>query len=163
MALPGVRGPGSVDRLELRERQASTRPSSAGAASSLEDRVTLSSAARPQVPERFRALSSQAHSDPKLAEQLAHDYALTEQSPIIDLSDLEAGRGPAKYAATGEPVTFESEQRYKEMAASLREATASLYSQEKAKGTADADILDKLLSRIGAQPQEFRNITGWGS
>jgi hypothetical protein len=116
MAVSGVRGGGGIDPLGLREHQPSARPAASGGTSGVEDCVTLSSAARAaQVPEKFRGVVASAHADPELAQQLAYEYANTDQAPIIDLSDLEAGTGPAKYAATGEPVTPESELRYKQM------------------------------------------------
>jgi len=164
MTVSGMRGTGGVDPAARKDRLPSARPASSSGANGIEDRVTLSSAARaPQIPEKFRGMSGQAHADPKLAEELAYNYAHSEQSPLIDLSDLEAGTGPAKYAATGEPVTAESELRYKEMSASLLTASASLYSKEKANGTADADILDKLLSMLGSQSDEFRTIIDLGT
>lgn len=162
MAVSGVRGGGGIESVNAGARPPSARPLANSGAKDIEDRVTLSPAARaPLLPEKFRGMVASAHADPKIAQQLAYSYANSDQAPIIDLSDVEAGTGPAKYAATGEPVTSESELRYKEMTTSLRAATASLYTREKANGTADADILEKLLSTIAAQPAEFRDITGF--
>ena len=165
MQIPDKRGVGSVRPVSI--GLPSTKPPAAAGEGSrcVDDSVSLSSAARERqaaaTHPRFGYHSVQAHADPKLAEQLAHDYAHNEQSPIIDLTDLQSGRGPAKYAATGEPVTPESEGRYKRMAESLRSASLALYRAEKVKGTGDADIFDKLIAMVDAQPAEFRNIIDW--
>jgi hypothetical protein len=166
MAVFGVRGPAGVSPLDPAKQRTSTRPASSRDGSRVEDRVTLSSAARssPQIPEKLRSLSMQAHADPKLAEQLAYDYAHTEQSPILDISGLENASGPARYASTGEPVTAESEQRYKQQAESLRSSMSTLYADEKAKGTPAADLLDKLLATLGSQPgDDFKTVIGLGN
>ena len=129
---------------------------------SIEDKVTLSSAARePPLPERFRSLSESAHADPKLAEQLASGYANTEWHRMLDFTAFDAGTGPVKYSATGEPVTAESEARYGQQAEVLRGKSSELYELEKSKGTPAADIFDKLLSLINSQPADFRAAINW--
>ena len=66
-----------------------------------------------------------------------------------------------KYAATGEPVTAESEARFKEYAQQLRAASLALYNEERAKGTSSADIFDKLVALGDAQSADFRAMMGW--
>lgn len=158
MSIKGLGGASGVDPAQLRERLGSLRPDSQ--ASNIKDRVTLSPAARSPLPEKLRTVSAMGHAEPKVAEQLAYDYAHTEQSPIIDISGLEDGSGPARYAATGEAVTPESERRYKEQAESLRAEMSSLYASEKAKKTPAAELLDKLLGTLASSPAQFQNVIG---
>jgi hypothetical protein len=80
---------------------------------------------------------------------------------MYDLSGLEDGSGPMRYTATGEPVTPESEARYKKMADSFHSATMALYNAETAKGTDAADIFDKLVALGDSQSAEYRNVTNW--
>lgn len=127
--------------------------------------VTLSSAARARetaaAHPRFGSLSAAAHQNADLADQLAYDLAHDIRSPLYDVSDREAGTGPLRYSATGEPVTPETEARYKEMAESFHSAAVALYDQERANGTSPADIYDKIIALGDTQPAEYRSITDW--
>jgi hypothetical protein len=111
LGTPGLDGiePATVERQAI---QAATGNSS----KKIDDSVTFSSAARQReaasTHPRFGALSVQAHLDRDLADRLAYDYAHVTHRPIIDLTDEIAGTGPAKYAATGEPVTSDRDARY---------------------------------------------------
>lgn len=160
MAISGIRGMAGMDPAALRSASSSL-PAKHGRMS-IEDTVTLSAAARQaQLPERIRSLSVTAHENPALAEQLARDYAYTPLRPVIDMTEHVAGTGPERYAATGEPVTLESQSKYEQAAALFRDKTSSLYELEKSKGTAAADILDKIFSLINAQPSDFRSMIDW--
>jgi hypothetical protein len=102
-----------------------------------------------------------AHADAALADQLAHNYSHNPLHQVVDLTDEIAGTGPMKYAATGEPVTPESEARYKKLAENLQTASLALYDQEKAKGTGAAEIFDKLIALVDSQSEDFRSIIDW--
>lgn len=160
LGTPGLDGiePATVERQAI---QAATGNSS----KKIDDSVTFSSAARQReaasTHPRFGALSVQAHLDRDLADRLAYDYAHVTHRPIIDLTDEIAGTGPAKYAATGEPVTSDRDARYEQQAQSLRAKSLALYDAERAKGTASADIFDKLIALGDSQPVEFRDIIDW--
>jgi len=101
-----------------------------------------------------------AHQDSELADQLAYDYGHTLHTPLYDLSRWDE-EGFPRYSATGEPVTAESEARYRQQGELLRTASLALYNEEIAKGTASADIFDKLLALGDRQSEEFRTITLW--
>lgn len=79
----------------------------------------------------------------------------------FDATDEIAGTGPLKYAATGEPVTAESEARFNEYAREYKAASLALYNEERAKGTSSADIFDKLIALGDAQPANFRAMMDW--
>jgi hypothetical protein len=110
---------------------------------------------------RFGELSAAAHRDQDLADQLAYNYGHIEVHQLVDLTDQVAGTGPMKYAATGEPVTAESEARFKAYAEDHRSASRALYDEERAKGTSSADTFDKLIALGDAQPADFRAMMGW--
>jgi hypothetical protein len=159
----GTLGLGGIEPLKI-ERQ-STQPTASNSSKAIEDSLTLSSAARARevaaTHPRFGALSVHAHADPALADQLAYDYAHIVHGPIVDLTDEIAGTGPAKYAATGEPVTPERDAFYRRQAEGVQAASLSLYHQERAKGTDAADIFDKLIALGDSQSVEFRDIIDW--
>jgi hypothetical protein len=143
----------------------STQPVVSTSSQRIDDPITLSSEARAREAAashpRFGALSAAAHRDPELARQLAYDYAHIAQQPILDLSEQEAGTGPARYAATGEPVTPERDAYYKQQADKFLSASLSLYNKEMANGTDPADTFDKLIALGDAQSAEFRSIVDW--
>lgn len=142
-------------------------PSAAAAeavtSSSLETRVTLSSAAREEPttywpPARQSLASRTAHADPKLAEQTAHDLAYAEDSIGLDATDWVNGTGPLKIKSTGEPLTPEFEAKFRAEAAKIREQRVALYESEKSKGTLAADILNKLESVFNELPQDYQDL-----
>lgn len=106
--------------------------------------------------------SAMAHANPKVAEHLAMDYAFDFDLPVVDLSheDLVTGKGGV-YAATGEPVTNESEAWFSHEAARVRQERIALYQSEKAKGTPDADIFDKIIRFMDAQPERYLQLLNW--
>jgi hypothetical protein len=146
------------------------RPAAASATDSsrqpIEDPLTLSSVARARAEAaahpRFGGLSVAAHQDSDLADMLAYDYAHIAQAPLYDVSHWDE-EGFPRYSATGEPVTTKSEARYKQMSDSLLSASLALHNAETAKGTASADIFDKLVALVDRQPEELRTITMWNA
>lgn len=163
MKIGGTFGLGGLEPVAI-ERAAAERAASVSS-KRLEDPITLSSTARAReaasMHPRFGELSAAAHRDPNLADQLAYDYAHIEVHQLVDLTDEIAGTGPMKYAATGEPVTAESEARFKEYAHEFKRASLALYNEERAKGTSSADIFDKLIALGDAQPADFRAMMDW--
>lgn len=107
-------------------------------------------------------VSEMAHADPALAEQLASTYTFGIDLALVDISefDLRTGSG-AKYVATGESVTENSRTWFEQEAAKVREGRISLYQSEKAKGTPDADILDKVIGFMDAQPEKYLRMFDW--
>lgn len=140
------------------------------AAANAADSVTISQAARDllsaesgkrsaaTVPNSF---SRAAHEDPKLAEKLASDYGNGPLAPWLDFSEHTNGTGPIRYAATGEPVTEESERYFNSVASAELQNRVDLYNAEKAKGTAAADILDKLFGYIDTLPTRYKEMINW--
>ncbi|MGE5491547.1 MAG: hypothetical protein ACM31P_09725 [Actinomycetota bacterium] len=152
-------------RLPVSQRQTVPRPAASSA-----DSVTISQAARDllaaesatpgkaTVPNSF---SRAAHSDPKLAEKLAYDYSHDSLAPWLDFSDHVNGTGPIRYAATGEPVTEESESYFNSVSSAERQKRVELYDAEKAKGTPAADILDKIFGYIDTLPTRYKEMLNW--
>ena len=93
---------------------------------------------------------------------MAYAYSHLDDGPLYDMSAWEGGgKGPTRYSATGEVVTPQSEARYRTLAAAHGAASLSLYNAEKAKGTDPADIFDKLIALVDAQPEDFRSFIDW--
>ena len=84
--------------------------------------------------------------DPDAAYQLARSYAYVEDFQLLDASDFLADKGPLRSAVTGQPITAQGEKQFRAMASTLREGRLQLFESEKAKGTPDAEVLDKLRS-----------------
>jgi hypothetical protein len=131
----------------------------------LDDSITISSTARSRAEAaahpRWGALSARIHGDPGIADEVAYDFAHNVHQPLVSITEMMNGTGPVRYTATGEPVTLESEARYKGMAESLRAASVALYHEELAKGTESADIFDKLVALGDSQSAEFRGMAHW--
>jgi hypothetical protein len=164
MRVGGSFGLGALAPVAI-ERAAAAQPAASPSSKSVEDPITLSSTARAReaaaMHPRFGELSAAAHRDNALADQLAYDYGHIEVHQLVDLTDEIAGTGPMKYAATGEPVTAQSEARFKQYASEFQTASRSLYNEERAKGTSSADIFDKLVALGDAQPADFRAMMDW--
>jgi hypothetical protein len=93
---------------------------------------------------------------------MAYAYAHLDDGPMYDMSAWEgSGTGPTRYSATGEVVTPQSEARYRKLADAHGAASRSLYNAEMAKGTDPADIFDKLIALVDAQPEDFRSFINW--
>lgn len=107
-------------------------------------------------------MSEWAHADPALAEKFASEFAFGIDLALVDISksDMRMSSG-AKYVATGEPITEESQARFAQETNKVREGKISLYQSEKAKGTPDADILDKLISFMDTQPEKYLRMIDW--
>jgi hypothetical protein len=158
-----VSGPSAVDRIPV---ERATVEHTAGISNKrLEDPITLSSTSRAResaaMHPRFGEFSAAAHRDKDFADQLAYQYGHIEVHQLVDLTDDIAGTGPMKYAATGEPVTAESEARFKQYASDFQAASRALYNEERAKGTSSADIFAKLIALGDAQPADFRAMMDW--
>jgi hypothetical protein len=158
-----VSGPSAVDRIPV--ERATVQPAAGISSKRLEDPITLSAAARSReaaaAHPRFGELSASAHRDKGLADQLAYNYGHIELHQLVDLTDQIAGTGPMKYAATGEPVTAESEARFKAYAEEFQAASLALYNAERVRGTSSADIFDKLIALGDTQPADFRAMMDW--
>lgn len=134
------------------------------------DSVTISQAARNLLSAesgvRSSAASSNlhaqlAHENPVEAEKLAHLYSHSPLVPWLDFSDHINGTGPIRYAATGEPVTEESEAYFNRVSSAELQDRIALYDAEKAKGTPAAVILDKLFEYIDALPTQYKEMINW--
>ena len=158
MKISGAQGSSGV--VPVLGSRSITPPTSSAPARPASDPVTLSTTARAreaasQHP-RFGALSAAAHRDPKLASQLASEYATCVHQPIIDCSEW-----PYRYAATGEVWTPARDAHYAKLAQGLQAASSALYDQELAKGTDPADIIDKLVALGDTYSEELRDIVDW--
>lgn len=166
MLIPPNRGAADVDIAALKSAKPSSTKPVAGASGSTADKVTLSAAARersapPAAAASAAPLSRAAHTNAADADRLARDFAYTEDRPLLDATDFLAGKGPLKYAATGESVTADSEASFEKHAAQALKGRIALYESEKAKGTPGADIYDKIVSYMNAQSADFLQHTGW--
>lgn len=150
----------------------SQRQGHAGAAATSADSVTISQAARDLLSATVsgvrsdstlsKMVSKSAHEDPVQAEKLAYDYSHCQQVPWLDFSEHTKGTGPIRYAATGQPVTEESEAYFNSVSSAVLQHGTDLYNTEKAKGTPAADILDKLFGYFDALPARYNEMTSWG-
>lgn len=140
------------------------------AAATSADSVTISQAARDRLSAESGArsdatlpnsFSQAAHADPKLAEKLAYDYSHDPLVPWLDFSDHTNGTGPIRYAATGQPVTEESEGYFNRFSSAELQNRVDLYNSEKAKGTPAADILDKIFGYIDTLPTRYKEMINW--
>lgn len=163
MRIGGALGLGGIESVAI--HQAAAQPAAIVSSKGLEDPITLSSTARAReaaaMHPRFGEFSTAAHRDKDFADQLAYQYGHIEVHQLVDARDEIAGTGPLKYAATGEPVTAESEARFKQYTSEFQAASRSLYNEERGKGTSSADIFDRLIALGDAQPAEFRAMTDW--
>jgi hypothetical protein len=151
----------------LRQKElATTVPaSSAGSAASSSFTVTISQAARDLATTdpslRFRAIVLRdAESDPvfakKMAEQFAYDDSYELHGPLVDIS-----HDPIRYSGTGEVVTEENLAAFKAEAAKVTAGRIALYQAEKAKGTPDAQILEKLFAYVDGQSDNYLSKLNW--
>jgi hypothetical protein len=158
----GSLGLGALEPIATERRAA---PVADAPNSTVDDSLTFSSEARARAEAaahpRFGSLSVAAHGDADLADQLAYNYSHDPFQQLVDLTDEIAGTGPMKYAATGEPVTAESEARFKQYASDFQAASRALYNEERARGTSSADIFDKLIALADTQPADFRAMMDW--
>lgn len=106
-------------------------------------------------------VSRQAHSNPELAAEMAYNLANVPESPLVKLTDFLNGTGPMRYTTNDMPVTKESEAYFDAIAPGVLQGRISLYETEKAKGTLDAEIVDKLIGYMDGQPVRYQEIIAW--
>jgi hypothetical protein len=131
--------------------------------------VTISQAARdlaaaepssnPYLQYRAMALRD-AKDDPayakKAAEHFAYNDCYEKHGPLVDIT-----HDPIRYSATGEAVTEESLAAFKTEAAKVTAGRIALYQAEKAKGTPDAQILEKLFAFVDGQSDNSLRLLNW--
>ena len=153
-------------------QSATLRQDPSSAAATIADPVTISEAARTlaassapaeEAPSlRYRRIMlADAKADPDLAQKAAREYANDRSyelhGPLVDIRDY-----PTLYfSATGEVVTEESLAAFKEEAAKAREGRMALYQAEKAKGTPDAEILEKLFAYTDTLSDNYLSKINW--
>lgn len=106
-------------------------------------------------------LSRAAHSDPADAEKLAYGFSHTSDGALVNITDYANGTGPIRYTATDQPVTEENQARFNNLAQKILKERTDLYDTEKAKGTPAAEIVDKLIGFMKAQPTWYLEMSGW--
>lgn len=98
---------------------------------------------------------------PGWGEKFTHDFAYDDgyqtNGPLVDISNLPTMR----YTYTGEVVTEKNLADFKAEAATARIGRIALYEAEKAKGTPDAEILEKMFRYTDTQSDSYLNIVGW--
>lgn len=108
-------------------------------------------------------VSALAHRDSAAAKQLLETYTFELGDPpvsILDPPDPLTG-ATARYVGTGELVTPEREQWFREQAVELRDQRIALHNREMAQGAPPADILDKILHFMDAQDPYFLQLINW--
>ena len=164
MKVSGSLGLGTLTSVEADRSQA---PIAARPSSTIADPITFSSAARSRAEAaahpRWGPLSAKLHAEPDIADQLVYDYAHTAPQAVLHATEFLNGTGPLRFAGTGEAYTPESKARFALLAEDVKTASIDLYDQERAKGTAPADIFDKLIALYDAQSEEFRGLAHWDS
>lgn len=154
----------------LRQKRLDTMPpaNSADSAASSSVTVSLSQAARDLAAQptttpslRFRNLVLRdAAGDPsfarKMTEQFAYNDSYELHGPLVDIS-----HDPIRYSATGEVVTDENLAAFKAEAAKVTTGRIALYQAEKAKGTPDVQILEKLFAYVDAQSDNYLSKLNW--
>lgn len=137
----------------------------ADSAASSSSTVTISQAARDlataETPRNaYAMILDDARADPayakKVAEQFAYNDSYELHGPLVDIT-----QDPIRYSATGEVVTDENLAAFKAEAAEVTAGRIALYQAEKAKGTPDAQILEKLYSFVDEQSENYRSKLNW--
>lgn len=143
-------------------------------ATNLADKVTISQAAKDRLAAEtqtglddnwarsFREkMVAAAQEDPiygeKITREYAYDTSYETYGPLIDISHPPEIR----YSHTQEVVTEESLAAFKQEAAQVTAGRKALYESEKAKGTPDAEILQKLYDYTDKQSQNYLSKVGW--
>lgn len=171
MQVPPNRRPFGIDANIQAPRPATGGDGSATSIpTTVADRVSLSSVAKDAAaraettPEKrvdYASYAAGVRASGANAEGIAQVFAYTVDQPLLDMTDFFAGTGPKRYAATGDPVTAESEANFQAQALQLRDARVAIYERETAKGTSGADVLDELIAYMARQPNDFVQHTGW--
>ena len=93
----------------------------------------------------------------KVADQMAHDQSFELHGPAVNITNYPN----LTYSATGEPVTPENLAVFKREAAQVTAGRVALYDQEKAKGTPDAALVEKMLAYTDQQSDNYLSKLGW--
>ncbi len=93
----------------------------------------------------------------KFTKDFAYDKGFETTGPLVDISNLPTIR----YTYTGELVTDSNLSAFKAEAATARTGRVALYEAEKAKGTSDAAILEKLFRYTDTQSDSYLSKIGW--
>jgi hypothetical protein len=133
------------------------------------DKVTISQAARNLAAASGAnttsvgqsRLSVEAHTNPALAEKMAHEMAYDSDMPLLNITDFLNGTGPTRYSISDQPVTEESQTFFNQESARVTSERIALFEAEKAKGTPPAEIIDKMVAYMDAQPQRYQDMIAW--
>lgn len=93
----------------------------------------------------------------KYTEDFAYDDGYEKTGPLVDISNLPTIR----YTYTGELVTDSNLAAFKAEAATARIGRIALYEAEKANGTSDAEILEKLFRYTDTQSDSYLSKLAW--
>jgi len=93
----------------------------------------------------------------KFTKDFAYDKGFQTTGPLVDISNLPT----ISYTYTGELVTDSNLSAFKAEAATARTGRVALYEAEKAKGTSDAAILEKLFRYTDTQSDSYLSKIGW--
>ena len=93
----------------------------------------------------------------KFTEDFAYDSGFETGGPLVDISNYPTIR----YTYTGELVTDSNLAAFKAEAATARTGRVALYEAEKAKGSSDAAILEKLFRYTDTQSDSYLSKIGW--
>lgn len=150
-------------------KNSATSNSFASALASASDTVTISQAAKDLAvsgtsvdststdSSSYDWLSEAAHSNDSLAASIAKNYAYADELCTIDAdTSEEMARNGTLYGYLTRVENSTQDER-----TAVREARIELYQSEKAKGTSDADIVDKLIAYQNALPDDYKQLTGW--
>lgn len=135
------------------------------------DKVSISDAAKTLLNSEAKApgsnlayqelLMKNVKENPAWGEQFTKDFAYDKgfetTGPLMDISNYPTMR----YTYTGEMVTNSNLAAFKAEAATARTGRVALYEEEKAKGTSDADILEKLFRFTDTQSDSYLSKIGW--
>lgn len=146
---------------------------SATSVTNLADKVTISQEAKNRLAaetqqspsdnwKNFREkMINAAKEDPVYGEKITREYAYDTSyetyGPLVDISHPPEIR----YSHTHEIVTEENMAAFKQEAAQATAGRKALYESEKAKGTPDAEILQKLYDYTNKQPENYLSKIGW--
>lgn len=109
----------------------------------------------------FRAVVLRdAQSDPvfakKMAEQFANNDSYEKHGPMVNITV-----NPIRYSFTGEVVTDKNLAEFKAEAEKVTTGRIALYQAEKAKGTPDVQILEKLFTYVDGQSDNYLSKLNW--
>ncbi len=124
--------------------------------------ATRPGTANAEASTRFRdLLLRSAQADPGAATRLCRIFALDasyeKSGPLLDISAYPTVR----FAHTGEVVTESNLAAFKAEATKVTQGRIALYESEKAQGTPDVVILDKLFDYTDTQSDAYLSKIGW--